>query len=365
MELNNNTTKGKKYKHINTIERYKIEGYLEAKKSIKEIAELLGRDRSTIYREIKRGRVVLLDSELRKKACYKADAGEMRYEEAGRNKERALKIGKDRLLEQYIRRKILNDRYSPDAVIGEIKRKGLKFKGMICTKTLYNYIDAGIFADISNENLWQKRKNKKKRYRTLRRVCLRNKMARRITERPLEANERLEYGHWEGDCVKGPQNSKTSLLTLTERKTLEEIIIKLEQATQEEVQKAIDKLEKKCGRTFKLKFKTITFDNGSEFLNWKTLELSVFDRKTRRITIYFAHAYSAWERGSNENANRIIRRFIPKGEDIGHFGRSEIKDIEKWMNNYPRKILGYRSAKQAAQECLRNNSNFGLDFVAV
>lgn len=365
MELYNSTTKGKKYKHINAIERYKIEGYLEAKKSIKEIAEILGRDRSTIYREIKRGRVVLLDYELRKKACYKADAGEMRYEEAGRNKERSLKIGKDRLLEQYIRRKILNDRYSPDAVIGEIKRKGLKFKGMICTKTLYNYIDAGIFSDITNENLWQKRKRQKRGYHTIRRVCLRNRMARRITERPIEANERLEYGHWEGDCVKGSKSSKTSLLTLTERKTLEEIIIKLEQATQEEVQKAIDALEKKYGTTFKLKFKTITFDNGSEFLSWKTLELSVFDRKTRRVTIYFAHAYSAWERGSNENANKIIRRFIPKGEDIGHFDRSEIKDIEKWMNNYPRKILGYRSAKQAAQECLRNNSNFGLDFVAV
>ena len=365
MELSNNTTKVRKYKHINAIERYKIEGYLEAKKSIKEIAKILGRDRSTIYRETKRGRALLLDSELRKKACYKADAGQMRYEEAGKNKERSLKIGKDRRLEQYIRKKILIDKYSPDAVIGEIKNEGLKFKGMICTKTLYNYIDSGIFVDITNENLWQKRKNKKKRYRTIKRVCLRNKAARRITERPLEANERLEYGHWEGDCVKGRKGSKTSLLTLTERKTLEEIIIKLEQTTQEQVQEAIDALEKKYDAAFKLKFKTITFDNGSEFLDWKALEVSILEPGIQRITTYFAHAYSSWERGSNENSNRMIRRFIPKGEDIGHFSKSEIKDIEKWMNNYPRKRLGYKSAKQAAQECLRSNSDFGLDFVAV
>jgi len=365
MELSNNTTKEKKYKHLNVFERYKIEGYLEAKKRVKEIAELLERDRSTIYRELNRGRVVLLDYELRKKARYKADAGQMRYVEAGRNKERSLKIGKDRLLEQHIRKKILKDRYSPDAVIGEIKRKHLKFKGMICTKTLYNYIDAGIFADITNENLWQKRNRLKRGYRTVRRISLNNKTARRITDRPLEANERLEYGHWEGDCVKGKQGTKTTLLTLTERKTLEEIIIRLDQATQEEVQKAINTLEKKYGERFKLKFKTITFDNGSEFLDWKTLELSVFDQKTRRITIYFAHAYSAWERGSNENANRIIRRFIPKSIDISNFDKSQIKDIENWMNNYPRKSLGYMSAKQAAQECLRNNSDFGLDFVAV
>ena len=365
MEPSNNTIKKKKYKHISVIERYKIEGYLEAKKSIKEIAKILNRNRSTIYRETKRGRVVLLDSELRKKAYYKADAGQMRHEEAGTNKERSLKIGKDRVLEQYIRRKILNNRYSPDAVIGEIKNKGLKFKGMICTKTLYNYIDSGIFSDISNENLWQKRKRQKRGYRTLKRVCLRNKMARRITERPLEANERLEYGHWEGDCVKGRQGSKTSLLTLTERKTLEEIIIKLQASTQEEVQKAINQLEKKYGAAFKLKFKTITFDNGSEFLNWEALEISILEPGTQRTITYFAHAYSSWERGSNENSNKIIRRFIPKGEDISHYDKSEIKDIEKWMNNYPRKRLGYRSAKQAAQECLRDNSDFGLDFVAV
>lgn len=365
MEPYNNTTKREKYKHLNVFERYKIEGYLEAKKDVKEIAKLLGRNRSTIYREINRGKANLLDSELRRKQQYKADAGQMRYVEAGKNKERSLKIGKDRPLEQYIRKKILKDRYSPDAVIGEIKRKGLKFRGMICTKTLYNYIDTGIFADITNENLWQKRNRLKRGYRTVRRISLNNKTARRITERPLEANERLEYGHWEGDCVKGRQGTTTSLLTLTERKTLEEIIIKLNQATQEEVQKAIDTLEKKYGERFKLKFKTITFDNGSEFLDWKTLEFSVFDEKTRRITIYFAHAYSAWERGSNENANRIIRRFIPKGIDISNFDKNQIKDIENWMNNYPRKSLGYMSAKQAAQECLRNNSDFGLDFVAV
>jgi len=365
MEQYNNTTKGKKYKHINEIERYKIEWCIEAKKSIKEIGELLGRDRSTIYREIKRGSVNLLSYDLRRVSSYKADAGQMRYEEASKNKERSLKIGKDRELERYIRRKILKEKYSPDSVIGEIKRKKLKFKGMICTKTLYNYIETGIFADISNEDLWEKRKRRKRKYRKIKKVCLRNKLAPRITERPKEANERLEYGHWEGDCVKGPQGSKNSLLTLTERKTLEEIIIKLERATQEEVKKAIDNLEKKSGAKFNLKFKTITFDNGSEFLDWKSLEASVFDKKKKRLTVYYAHAYSAWERGSNENSNRIIRRFIPKGKDIGCFSNKEIKDIEEWMNNYPRKRLGYRTSKEAVQECLQNNNNFGLDFVAL
>ena len=95
MELSNNTTKWKKYKHLNEAERYKIEGYLQDKKKAKEIAKLLGRNKSTIYREITRGKVSLLDSELIRTEQYKADAGQMRYVEAGKNKERSLKIGKD------------------------------------------------------------------------------------------------------------------------------------------------------------------------------------------------------------------------------------------------------------------------------
>ncbi len=365
MEQKNCSTKKKKYKHLSESERYKIEGLLEAKEKPKEIGEILGRDRSTIYREIKRGSVSRIQYDLSEKMQYRANVGQKKYEELGKNKERSLKIGNDQRLEKYIRKKILKERYSPDAVIGEIRRKGLKFKGMICTKTLYNYIDAGILSGISNENLWEKRERKTREYRTVRRVSLTNKMARRITERPEEANDRFEYGHWEGDCVKGAQGTKTSLLTLTERKTLEEIIIKLDQATQKEVQKAFDSLERKYGAGFKLKFKTITFDNGSEFLNWKSLELSVLERNKRRVTIYFAHAYSAWERGSNENANKIIRRFIPKGENIVHFDKKEIKRIERWMNNYPRKRLGYKSAKQVAKEHLQNNTGFGVDFVAL
>lgn len=365
MEQKNCSIRRNKYKHLNESERYKIEGFLEAKKQPEEITGILGRHRSTIYREIRRGTVVRRQHDWREKKQYRANVAQAKYIELGRNKERSLKIGKDRKIEKYIRKKILEDKYSPDAVIGEIKDKGLKFKGMICTKTLYNYIDSGIFSGISNENLWEKRKRKKREYRTVRRISLTNKMARRITERPLEVDNRQEYGHWEGDCVKGPQGTKSCLLTLTERKALEEIIIKLEEATQEAVQKAFDDLERRYGVGFKVKFKTITFDNGPEFLNWKSLELSVFDRNAQRMTIYFAHAYSAWERGSNENANKIIRRFVPKGENIVHFDKKEIKRIERWMNNYPRKSLGYKSAKQVAKEYLQSNNDFGVDSVAL
>ncbi|MFA5430485.1 MAG: IS30 family transposase [Candidatus Omnitrophota bacterium] len=344
----------KRYTHLKESERNKIEVLLADGKKAEEIAKLLRRHRATIYREIGRGAVVRLQHDLTERTEYRAQVSQAEYEKRGRNKERPLRIGKDKDLEVYIRIKLIEERFSPDAIIGEIRASGRKFTGMICTKTLYNYIDKGIFSGISNKDLWQKRYKKRRKYRPVGRVSRRNRMCRSIEKRPVEVEKRREYGHWEGDTIKGPIRSKTSLITLTERKTREEIIIRVRQASQEAIQEAIDGLEREFGQRFKRKFKSITFDNGGEFLDWESLEISIFDKK-RRTTIYFAHAFSSWERGTNENHNRIIRRFIPKGTDIADFKESEIKDIEDWMNNYPRRILAYKTPKQVAAECLQGN----------
>ena len=357
MELRYCNKKQKKYTHLKESERYKIEVYLEEKIPIKEIANKLGRSRSTIYREIHRGSLYRLQSDLSEKKQYRADVAQRNYNETSQNKGRGLKIGHDQLLEKHIREKILNHRYSPDAVIGEIKDEGLVFKGMICTKTLYNYIDAGIFAGISNENLWEKRKNSKNKRRPTRRVARNNRLAKSIELRPEKINNRSEYGHWEGDCLKGPKGRTTSLFTLTERKTLEQIIIKIERSSQEEIKRAMDHLEQTFGKSFGIKFQSITFDNGVEFLDWKSLELSIRNTQRKRTNIYFAHAYAAWERGSNEVQNRMIRRFIPKGTDIHDISEKQIQKIQDWMNNYPRKRLGYKSANQLAQLYSQINSN--------
>ena len=356
----------KKYVHLTERERYQIEGLLKGHRDVEEIAKILGRDRSTIYREIKRGAIFRVQNDFCEGYEYRANSAQADYEAQGQNKERSLKIGKDKELEEYIRSKILKDKFSPDAVIGQIKAKGLKFKGLMCTKTLYNYIEAGYLAGISNENLWQKRNRKKRRYKTLSRVNTKNRDCRSIEDRPEKVNDRLEYGHWEGDTVKGPQGSTTSLFVLTERKSKDEIILKIEQATQEAIQEAIDGLEKKYGKHFKIKFKSITFDNGVEFLGWRFLEISILNPGQRRTMIYFAHSYSSWERGTNENQNRMIRRFVPKGTNIANLSDEDIQWIEDWMNNYPRRILGYKTAKQVANECLQSDSSWKRsNFVAL
>jgi IS30 family transposase len=88
---------------------------------------------------------------------------------------------------------------------------------------------------------------------------------------------------------------------------------------------------------------TITCDNGSEFLDWESLERSCLYAE-KRTDIYFAHPYSSWERGSNENANRLIRKFIKKGEDIGKLPVAYIKRVEKWINSYPRRTFAHKTA---------------------
>lgn len=358
MEQLNCTTKRSKYKHLTERDRYRLEGCLESKLSITEIALKLNSHIATIYREIKRGSVVRLKSNLTEYAVYRANAAQRDYESRVTNRKRSLKIEKDRALEKYIRKKLLGNRCSPDVVIGRIKQEGLKFKTTICTKTLYNYVDRGVLSGINNTSLWEKRKRRKRRYKQVSRIALRNKDSRSIEERPEAINRRLGYGHWEGDCVVGPRNGKKdALFTLSERMSREQIIIKIASLTQGSVLAAMNKLEAGYGEYFKDKFKSITFDNGGEFLDWKAIERSGLNGQKRTV-VYFAHPYSAWERGTNENQNKMIRRFIPKGTDIATMSDKEIKEIENWMNNYPRKILSYRTANELVLEATENR--FGI-----
>jgi IS30 family transposase len=89
-------------------------------------------------------------------------------------------------------------------------------------------------------------------------------------------------------------------------------------------------------------------------LDWEAIEGSSLKEGIKRTQVYFAHPYSVWERGSNENHNRMIRRFIPKGRSIAAVTEDEVNKIENWMNNYPRKILGYKTPNQLVLELTKN-----------
>ncbi len=348
MSQKNYTVKSRKNKHLTERERYRIEVLLKENMTVLYIAKRLGRHKRTIEREIKRGTVRLLSSDLSYREEYCADVAQRICDENSKNKGPNLKIGKDHKLAKHIEKKIIKNKYSPDAVIGEIREKGLKFEASICTKTLYNYIDQGIFANITNKDLPVKKNGKKGTYRKVK-IARKNLKGTSIEERPAEVEKREEYGHWEMDCVEGKKGkSKAALLVLSERKRREQIIYKLQDMTQKAVIGVLNALERKHGRYFEEKFKSITVDNGSEFLNFKDMERSIRNPRKQRTKIYYAHPYSSWERGTNENSNKLIRRFIPKGADIGKVSKEEIKYIEEWINNYTRRIFGYKSANDLA-----------------
>lgn len=149
--------------------------------------------------------------------------------------------------------------------------------------------------------------------------------------------------------VIGKKQRSSVLLTFTERKTREEIIIKLPSKESENVSKALDILENRYKDKFYTKFKSITFDNGAEFRNWQSLEKSC-KKDYKRTIIYYAHPYRSGERGSNENNNKLIRRFLPKGTNFDNISDEYIKYIQEWINNYPRLIFNYKTSKMMAEK---------------
>lgn len=350
MEQENHTTKKKKWKQITEKERYKIEGYFEEGLSAAQISLLLKKSKRTIERERKKGFVEqkMMNPSNKKneplyitKLVYKADAAQCRHNENGANKGRTLKIGRDQKLADHIESKIKNEKWSPDVVIGRIKEEGLKFEASICTKTVYNYIDAGIFREVTNKDLWIKKVGKKRSYKKIRSVALNNKKGTSISERPERVNNREELGHWEIDLVVGKQGTKPVILTLVERKSRKSLYVLVKNKTQKEVIAAIKRIRRRVGGNFDEVFKTITADNGSEFLNSEAIK-----KATKCSEVYYAHPYSSWERGSNENGNRILRRFVPKGTDISKLTAKQLQRIEDWVNNYPRRLHGYKTANE-------------------
>ena len=344
----NNNTKSKKGKHLEYSERQSIERWFNRDKHKKvEIAKLLDRTEKTIRNEIKRGLVKNLTTELIEIWVYSADVAQQRYEYYLKAKGPKLKIDNDYELKEYVEKSIKKDKKSPEVVAEEIKE--MKFKTKMCARTIRNNIYAGDIYDIKATDMIYKKKYKDKNKE--KRVCEKVPAEKSIEYRPERANTREKYGHWEGELVIGSKKRGSVLFTLTERKTREEIIIKLPSKEARGVAKALDILEKRYKKEFSNKFKTITFDNGPEFRSWKSLEKSYDNRKTKpRIQVYYAHPYRSGERGSNENGNRLIRRFIPKGTDITLISEEFIKYVENWINNYPRAMFKYKSTNQILEE---------------
>lgn len=201
--------------------------------------------------------------------------------------------------------------------------------------------------NLTKEHLLYKGKHHKKRDEPSQRA--RAAKGETIENRPKEVKERETFGHWEMDSIMGTAHSKAALVVLTERLTRYGLVFLVRDHTMASVVKVLDRLERKMGKDFQQVFKSITVDNGSEFQDCAGMERSL-RRRTPRTTVYYCHPYSASERGSNENMNRIVRRFFPKGTNFDKVSAAEVAQAEAWMNSYPRALLGWQSAGALFEE---------------
>lgn len=332
------------FSHLTKADRYKIEALLNNGHSAKEIAAEIHVHISTIYREVKRARMVHRNSDWTEEERYNPDEAHRRYRENLSAKGAPLKIGRDYALAEYLERKVLEEGRSPAAALADIALEGLEFKTTICTSTFYGYITKGVFLMLTNKDLPEKAKRKRKYEKVKRKKSARAPQGESIERRDPEIDERKTFGHWEGDCVCGKKKTKEALFVLSERLTRQEIIMKIPDQTAASVVAALNKLERRYGKRFSKIFKSITFDNGSEFADCAGIEKSIYGKNRKRTKVYYCHPYSAFERGTNENINRMIRRFLPKGTDFRKVTAAYILRVETWINNYPREILGFASS---------------------
>lgn len=319
-----------KYKHLTIEEREKIQKMLWQKSSIRNIATSLDRNPSSISREIKKN----LPPE------HRVYTPRLAHKRALKKRKSRGRI--DRLKNQGIGDYVVNhlkERWSPEQIAGTIQSE---IREKISHEAIYQYIYAQIHRNgygllkPKAEDLrpYLRRKRKRRVPRGARRCqrIFRPKGAL-IDKRPAIVEQRERIGDWESDTVES-KDYKPGINTLVERKTGLVLITKLADKTGQSTVSAITNRLNLLPENTK---QTITFDNGPENSNWQELE------QRTGIKTFFANAYHAWERGTNENTNGLIRDYFPKKTDFTKISDQEIQEVEDLLNTRPRKRLGFKT----------------------
>ena len=307
------------YKQLSDEDRYHISTLHKHRYPIQKIASELGRHRSTIYREIKRNAKQCDGGYRPSEACRRA-----------RTRRQKSRFGTNFSDEQWrIICFYIKLQWSPEQISFTFKHLNI-FN--ISHQTIYAYIwwDRWNGGELY-KHLRQANKIRRKKYaRSDSRGVLRGK--RSLEERPMAAINRSRTGHYEIDLMHGKKN-KDCILTLVDRKSRFLIIKKLKNKSMNEIKSALVPI------IHKKNIKTITADNGTEWHAFKDIE------RLTNVKFYFAKPYHSWERGSNENANGLIRQYIPKGISMKNIDQYICNRIAKRINNRPRKVLQFKSAK--------------------
>ena len=213
---------------------------------------------------------------------------------------------------------------------------------MVCTKTLYNYLHQGLLGgkaiDLSLVTRRSLRKSVLSKYK--------RELGKSIELRDATIETREEFGHWEIDTVRGAKDKTDDvLISLIEQKSRLYVALRCPSARAGDIKETLGTWRSTFRNNVQLGLlcKTITADNGLEFADISDLEDEI-------LSIYFARPYSAWERGSNERHNGLLRRFIPKGKRIENISEHTLRRTLHWCNNLPRKILHYKTPQEVFLE---------------
>ena len=305
--------------HLTKPQRYTIEAMLKEGHTQSEIARVIGKNKSVVSREIKRNRDL-------RSGSYSQDLAQRKYQK--RQKEKPKRVRFTDAVKTEVET-LLKEDYSPEQVVGTLKKVG---KDTVSIETIYQYI-------------WKKKKqggtlhkhlrNQGRRYRKRgnskdNRGVIQNRVD--IDKRPKVVEERSRFGDLEVDLIIG-KNHKQAILTINDRASGMLKMTKVKSKKAEEVSRAIvEQLQ-----DWKPYLHTMTADNGKEFAE------HLFVAEELNIDHYFAKPYHSWERGSNENLNRLVRQYLPKKTDFTTITDQQIKEIEDKLNNRPRKRFNYEN----------------------
>lgn len=315
------------YTHFTREERIRLAALKQAELSNKEIARELQRDVATIGRELKR------NCSPEKGRYLPGRAQELKNLRRTQANQQFRKITPDSALEKYIVGR-LKKYWSPEQIAGRMKRKKL-FKTTVVHETIYRYIYH------NKPELKKYLRCTKGKYRRRYGTKIREKQReeakkKRIDERPAIVETRQRIGDWEGDTIVGGEKT-THILTHVERRSGLLLADKASDTTAPNIRRLtiqrFNKLPKK-------KRQTITYDNGVQFSEYETTERDL------NISIYFAHPYHSWERGTNENTNGLIRYFLPKKSLFKNVTQQKLDRIVKLINTRPRKRHNYATPEE-------------------
>ena len=325
----------KNYRHLSEYERDSIESCLRAGVCKSEIARRIGRDRSTIGREISKCNFG--------KSCYdsrKANQIAVAKASIPRSPRKLLKADLWEYVYSHIKKRL-----SPEQISGRLKMEYPMDESMqVSNEAIYQFVYVLPKGELRTEVLEYLRQGHKKRRPRARGKDRRGSITnmKTIAERPDEVENRMIPGHWEGDLIKGKGNA-SSIGTLVERTTRYTLLVKMKGADAASALSAFNKAFNRVPLEIR---KSMTYDRGKEMANHEALS------EAAKLQVYFADPHSPWQRGTNENTNGLIREYFPKGMDLSTVTTRELRRVEKELNDRPRKVHGFYTAGEMYRSIL-------------